>query len=347
MLEQTEFIRNAWYVAAWDHELQAGTPLARTLLGERVVLYRDAAGRPVALEDRCCHRAAPLSLGRVEGDCIRCMYHGLKFDANGRCVEIPAQAHVPPQAAVRAFTVCEQDHFVWIWMGERELAGDSRPPAIPWQSDAGWCWKPGYMHYRANIQLITDNLLDLSHLSFVHLATLGTPQTAQTQPAYREIEGGVEVSRWDIDSAPTPLHAKAGMQGKVDRWLVFRWYPPGTFLLDAGSCPTGTGAPQGVRQGGIQFRNTSIQTPETAHTTHYFWTHARDFRLDDEALTDEIQAQVAAAFEEDRVVIEAQQEVLRTRAPGPIVGIVADAGPRMARRLIELRLAQDSAAEFA
>lgn len=346
MLEQTRFIRNAWHVAAWDFEVSAARPLARTLLGRPVVLYRDTTGRPVALADRCCHRATPLSLGQVEGDCIRCMYHGLVFDRRGRCVSIPAQPQVPPNASVPAYEVCEQDHFVWIWMGDTG-AGPHPPPSIPWQSDAAWKWKPGYVHYKANVQLIIDNLLDLSHVSFVHTSTLGTPRTAETQPVYREIDGGLEVSRWDIDSVPTPLHAKAGMSGQVDRWLVFRWYPPAVFLLDAGACPTGTGAPQGVRQGGIQFRNTSIQTPETEHTTHYFWTQARDFRIDDDALTEQIHAQVEAAFEEDRRIIEAQQRRLRADGNGPFVAIAADAGPNRARRLIVRRLRQESDADLA
>jgi phenylpropionate dioxygenase-like ring-hydroxylating dioxygenase large terminal subunit len=334
-LEADRFIKNAWYVAAWDHEVQPGQRLSRTLLGERVVLFRGQDGRAFALEDRCCHRAAPLSLGRVEGNCIRCMYHGLLFSGEGRCVEIPAQDVIPPQMAVKSYALHEKDHFLWIWMGDPAEAVPASVVDLPWQSGPEWRWKPGYVKYSANIQLIIDNLLDLSHLSFVHLKTLGTSQTAMSKPEYSDIPGGLAINRWDLGSDPTPLHKAAGMSGKVDRWLNFRWFPPAMFLLDSGSCPAGTGAPEGKRTGGIQFRNTSVQTPETVDTTHYFWTHARDFRLEDEALTDQIHAQVEAAFEEDRVIIEAQQAVLKESRGRPLFGIQADAGPARARRLIQ------------
>jgi phenylpropionate dioxygenase-like ring-hydroxylating dioxygenase large terminal subunit len=346
MLEKTQFIRHAWYVAAWAHEL-SNKPLARTLLGESVVMYRGSDGLPVALEDRCCHRAAPLSLGKVEGNCIRCMYHGLKFDSGGQCVEIPAQPQVPKQMCVKAYPLHEKDGFVWIWMGDPAMADASKIVDLPWQSSQEWRWKPGYVKYEANIQLIIDNLLDLSHVSFVHLSTLGTAQTAQSDPKYEDIEGGIMISRWDINSDPTPLHAKAGMSGKVDRWLNFRWYPPGIFLLDSGSCPTGTGAPEGKRINGIQFRNTSIQTPETQYTTHYFWTHARDFKLDEDSLTDTVHDQINTAFEEDRVIIEAQQKKLRQQPDAKIIGIRADAGPNRARQLIDQALERESTEEFA
>jgi phenylpropionate dioxygenase-like ring-hydroxylating dioxygenase large terminal subunit len=101
------FLRNSWYVAARSAEV-ARKPLARILLNEPVALYRKEDGTPVALEDRCCHRQLPLSMGRLEGDELRCGYHGLKFDASGTCVEIPGQTAIPPQARVRAYPLLER-----------------------------------------------------------------------------------------------------------------------------------------------------------------------------------------------------------------------------------------------
>src|SRR5947208_10186817 len=111
------YLRNSWYVAAWDREVSR-RPLARTYLDEPVVLFRKEDGTPVALQDRCCHRYLPLSRGKLEADRLRCGYHGLLFDADGKCVEIPGQANIPPQAKVRAFPTQERVGWIWIWMGD-------------------------------------------------------------------------------------------------------------------------------------------------------------------------------------------------------------------------------------
>lgn len=88
------FLRNCWYVAAWDHEIGPEQLFQRTILGQSLLLFRTSAGNVVALDNKCCHRHAPLSLGRREGDCVRCMYHGLKFGPDGKCVEIPGQTAI-------------------------------------------------------------------------------------------------------------------------------------------------------------------------------------------------------------------------------------------------------------
>ena len=126
------FIRNTWYVAAWDHEITAEGVFARTITGIPVVMYRKGEGRVTALEGRCCHRSAPLSVGRRGGHCVRCPYHGLKFDAAGQCIETPWGQRIPPQARVRAFPVVEQHRWVWIWMGDPERADASLIPKTPW-----------------------------------------------------------------------------------------------------------------------------------------------------------------------------------------------------------------------
>src|ERR1700751_5736567 len=112
------FVRNCWYVAAWEDEISADSVLERTLLGESIVFYRASDGRVVALENRCCHRGAPLHAGRREGDSLRCPYHGMLFNAEGQCTEIPGQDRVPPRACVRSYPVAERDEMIWIWMGE-------------------------------------------------------------------------------------------------------------------------------------------------------------------------------------------------------------------------------------
>jgi phenylpropionate dioxygenase-like ring-hydroxylating dioxygenase large terminal subunit len=167
------FLMNSWYVAAWDHELIDGKLLARTILGKPVLLYKGESGRVVALDNRCCHRGAKLSNGRMEGDDVRCMYHGLKFDPSGKCIQIPGQDNIPPKLGVRSYPVLERQHLIWIWMGEAAKADPSKILEFTYLRDPAWRGKPDYMHYDANYLLIVDNLSDFAHLAFVHTKTLG------------------------------------------------------------------------------------------------------------------------------------------------------------------------------
>ncbi|MCM2356047.1 MAG: aromatic ring-hydroxylating dioxygenase subunit alpha [Arenimonas sp.] len=341
------FVRNCWYVAGWDHEVPAEGFLARTLLNEPVLLYRDSAGRAVALENRCCHRSAPLHLGRKEGDCVRCMYHGLKFDPSGACVEIPGQASVPPQARIKSYPVAERNRLVWIWMGDPALAKAEDIVDFFWHDSPEWRMKPGYIHYQANYQLIVDNLLDFTHLAWVHPTTLGTQSAADLKPKIeRDLAGNgtLTITRWYLDDEMPNLHKSvAAFEGKVDRWQIYQWSPPALLRMDAGSAPAGTGAPQGVRvPQALQFRHTSIQTPETDRTSHYWFCQARNFALDDEAMTETIFQGVVVAFEEDRRMIEGQQKVLDLVPERPMIPIAADAGLSQARWLTD-RLTRNEA----
>lgn len=334
------FIKNCWYVAAWDIEVPAEGMLARTLLGEPVLLYRDSQGRPVALEDRCCHRSAPLSLGKKEGDCVRCMYHGMKFDPSGACVEIPGQDTIPAKACVKSYPVVERDRLVWIWMGDAARANPDDIVAFPWHQSPEWRMKPGYLHYQAGYQLIVDNLLDFSHLAFVHPTTLGTSSAAELKPTIeRDTKGNgmLTISRWYLNDEMPNLHKRvATFDGKADRWQIYQWSPPALLRMDAGSAPTGTGAPEGTRvPQAVQFRHTSIQTPETATTSHYWFCQARNFELDNEKMTEQIFADVVVAFEEDRRMIEGQQKVLNLVPERPMIPIAADAGLNQARWLLD------------
>lgn len=341
------FVRNCWYVAGWDHEVPIDGFLPRVLLGEPVLLYRDSQGRAVALEDRCCHRSAPLHLGRKEGDCVRCMYHGLKFDSTGACVEVPGQPAVPPKTCVRSYPVVERDRLVWIWMGDASLADPAEIVDFFWHGSPEWRMKPGYIHYQANYKLIVDNLLDFTHLAWVHPTTLGTSSAADLKPQIERDTAGngtLTIRRWYLADEMPNLHKRvARFSGKVDRWQIYQWSPPALLRMDAGSAPAGTGAPEGRRVAeALQFRHTSIQTPETETTSHYWFCQARNFALDDEAMTEQIYQDVLVAFEEDRRMIEGQQQVLNLVPERPMLPIWADAGLNQARWLID-RMAKNEA----
>lgn len=343
------FIRHAWYVAAWDHELPQGGLLARTLLGEPLVFFRTSDGQPVALADRCCHRAAPLSHGRLEGQNLRCMYHGMKFNPQGRCIEIPGQDSIPPQACVRSYPVVERDRFIWVWMGDPVQADPSQILDFFWHQHDQWRMKPGYIHYHAHYQLVVDNLLDFSHLSYVHPTTLGTSSNAQVRAQIERIgEGpsapGLRVTRWYLNDEMSPNHRRvASFDGKVDRWQIYEWHAPAFLRMDAGSAPTGTGAPEGRRAPlALQFRHTSVQTPETLGSTHYFFCQAHHFGLDDPALTEAIYQDVVKAFGEDRSIIEAQQRILDASPGFRPVATAHDSGLNQARFILKKRLAQEA-----
>lgn len=338
------FIRNAWYVAAWSHEVGADAVFRRVLLDRPVVLFRDREGALHALLDRCPHRHAPLSDGRNEGDGLRCLYHGVKFDPRGRCIEIPGQATPAPGLEVQSFPIVERDRLAWIWMGDPALAAAAEVPALPWLDDPRWGKQPGYLHYRANYQLIVDNLLDLSHLAWVHAKTLGNAKQASLRPTVETRDGVVHVSRWSVGDDPAPFHARVGrFTGKVDRWNLCEWRPPGLFLMDAGVAPTGSGAPEGNRTGAIQFQHLSAQTPETERTTHYFFAHAHDFQPDDAEVSRRVYDEVMAGFEEDRAVIEGQQANIELDPDARMRGIVHDLALNQGRFLIERLLRAEAA----
>jgi len=302
------FLRNAWYVVAWDHELPAGKLLSRRVLDEPVLLYRTPDGRAVALADRCCHRHAPLSLGRLEGDCVRCMYHGLKFDPSGRCVEVPGQSRIPSTAAVRSYPVVERNRWVWLWPGEPNRADAAEIPDTFSLASPDWRMSPGYMKYDANYRLILDNLLDFSHLAFVHPTTLGgTEKLADTRPDVRRLERGVRVERWLLNVAPAPFHSKVhSFAGTVDRWWFYDFLVPGILLMHSGAQPTGTGAPQGRHSGALEFRSCQAVTPACAETSHYFFAVPRNFALDDAQIDRSVMEDISTAFAEDQKIIEAQ-----------------------------------------
>jgi vanillate O-demethylase monooxygenase subunit len=331
------FLKNTWYVAAWSHEVPPGGMFARTITRVPLLFWRDASGRVVALEDRCCHRAAPLSKGRREGDNVRCMYHGLLFDPGGRCIEIPSQEFIPPAARVRAYPVVERFKWLWVWMGDPERADASLIPDTHSLDDAGWRGKPGYLHYEANYLLITDNLLDFSHLSYVHETTLGgTTNYAAIRPKVTRGARGVRVERWLLDDEPAPfLKNLKTWPGKVDRWNIYDVVLPGVLLMDSGSAAAGTGAPQGRRVDAAEFFGCQAVTPETERTSHYFFQQSHAFALDDPAVTENLANSVLAGFFEDQDIILAQQRILDLAPDAPMLAMRMDTALASFRALIE------------
>lgn len=340
------FPRNFWYVAAWDWEVRRQELMSRTICNERVVLWRQEDGTPAALEDRCCHRHMPLSHGRLRGNDVECLYHGLTYDARGACIRVPSQKAIPPNAKVRSYPVVERYHWIWIWMGDPALANPDLIEDFHWMDDPLWSAKGERLDLKGNYLLIVENLLDLTHLQFVHPTTLGTQAIAAAPIKTEREQNRVRVTRWMLDHTAPPFFQKAGNIGaeeRVDRWQVIDYTPPAFVRLDVGCARTGTGARDGDRSQGISMRNLNAITPETETTTHYFWAQAHNFKIDDPTVTELIFRQVHTAFMEDLAVIEAQQNTINAfgeKLPEP-VDFNQDAGGIQARRIVEAVLAAE------
>lgn len=332
-----KFPLNQWYVAGFAWELK-DKPVGRTLLGKPVVLFRTADGQVAALEDRCCHRALPLSSGTLEGQGLRCGYHGLLFDATGQCLEVPGQAKVPSKARVQAWTVQERDQIIWIWFGSPEQPQpSSEPPAYEVHSSGEYVFEGGIYHYDAPYQLIHDNLLDLSHLGYVHLRTIGGNASIHMNAQMRveSDEGAVRVIRHMPGSEPPPTYSAAyPFQGKVDRWQEIEFLVS-HLRIWTGAVDAGTEPLDDPRRGGFHMRGFHGVTPETETTSHYFWTIATNPKNDVEAIKAKVVEQTAMTFDEDKVVIEAQYRNMLEFGPRPMIDIHVDVGANRARKIIE------------
>ena len=355
------FLKNYWYVAAFANEI-GRDPFPRRILDEPVVLWRTEAGVPVAFEDQCCHRQAPLSLGRTVGDCLQCGYHGMTFDAEGACVAIPGQTSIPEGARVRTYPVVERWDFVWIWMGDAALADPETIPNCLFNQADDWACVGGYLHLDCHYQLLVDNLLDLTHETFLHAKTIGNEHVADTplakvqannkaalsvSPLQRAVSDrkSVTATRWMLDIDPPPIYTKSGgFEGrKVDRWQLLHFEPPSHVWLDAGVAATGTGAPDGDRKEGITHILYDGITPETERSTHYFWTFPRDYKIDDPAIDELLGVGIQNTFIEDKEMLEKQQALMDAYPDRVRIDINADAPATQARRLVDRLLKAEAA----
>jgi phenylpropionate dioxygenase-like ring-hydroxylating dioxygenase large terminal subunit len=332
------FLRNCWYAAGWGRDFAPEALSAVTILNEPIVIYRKADGSAVALEDRCCHRFAPLSMGRLEGDDLRCMYHGLKFGPSGKCIEIPGQAKIPPQAGVRRFPIVDKFSVAWIWMGDPALADEALIPDFVGVDDPRWAMKPGRMDYNANYVLINDNLLDLSHIAFLHNKSLGASFTPDGvgRPTVTKTARGVRISNW-INSGPSKM-SDVLSKSRIDIWQTYEFVIPGVFLLHADFYSSGTAAkfperePVDVEPMHRQFTCQTV-TPLTDDRTCYFFAYGPWAKEPEHAET--LYQLGLRAFNEDRVMIEAQQRNINRAPDAKMLTIAIDSGVAQFRRLME------------
>ncbi|WP_066555855.1 aromatic ring-hydroxylating dioxygenase subunit alpha [Croceicoccus bisphenolivorans] len=308
------YVRNAWYVAAWTADLDGAKPTGLRILGERIVLFRTESGKLVALEDRCVHRLAPLSLGRCEGERLRCMYHGILFDSDGAVTEIPGQDIVPRDAKVRAYPVVDRHGWAWVWMGDPELADDSAIPATIGTDHPDYLMGHGFLDYDCAAQLISENLLDFSHIGYVHADSFPQgDQMAKTHADIRPIDRGIRYRRWVENLASDAAGFPAA---PLDHYMEYDYVVPGILMMHIAGFPLGTakklefGEPDlsdAVRD--LTFTGQAV-TPIDERTTRYFFCYGMHRAHGNEEMIEPMMQLVQKAFAEDKVMIEAQQKVI-------------------------------------
>lgn len=324
-----DYVHNCWYMAAWAGEVPDGGFLARRLLDKPWLLMRLADGAFAMLADRCPHRFAPLSMGQRVGDTVRCGYHGLGFDAAGRCVHNSFGGPPPENARVATMPVVERHGALWFWPGDPALAD---PAQIP---DFAFCTGPEHLraHFvmQANYELVSDNLMDLSHAEFIHKDSFGTNGTllVHGRQTVRTDDDGAIWNNWDILSAEPPEWAKPmlGEGARINQTLHIRWHAPATMALFITLDNAATG--EGIVP---PMANPHIITPETQGSSHYFFTREHG---------EEAEALFRKAFlEEDEPMVEAVHERLGGEDfwdARPVILPTDKAGVLVRRRLMQLR----------
>ena len=340
------WVRNAWYVACMPDEIADG-PLGRRICGRAMVFFRGADGAVAALDDFCPHRGAPLSLGFVEGGRLVCGYHGLAVDCGGRVAAMPGQ-RVEGFAPVQRFPAVERHGFVWVWPGDAEAADEALLPTPMWADRSRWAYGGGLYHVAADYRLMVDNLMDLSHETYVHATSIGQKELNDAPVQTRTAGHEVVTSRHIDGITPPPFHAMAlrgaGLpdDGPVDRWQVCRFSLPSQVMIEVGVALAGQGgydAPEAVK---TQMVVVDFMTPETETSHWYFWGMARRFKIEDEALTESIKAGQAVIFAEDMQMLQRQQANLSAWPERRLLTLNIDAGGAHARRMISRAIAAES-----
>lgn len=324
--------------------------MSRTLLDEPIVMYRQKDGKPVALRDECPHRFVPLSHGELIDNNVQCGYHGLRFDRYGQCNDIPTQSHIPKSACVKSYPIVECHNLVWLWFGDSDLADETLIPdwtiesGLAHDTDSAWASCQDYYKPQANYSLVIDNLLDLSHVVFVHGSTFGSDGLNDAEVSSSVEENRISDRRQALNCNPGP--AFVGCVGdentEVDAWMDMHWLAPSNLLLEFGVT-----APGRPRNEGYQWIASHLLTPETQNSTHYFWVVSRAFDLSNEQLTKFWHDAVYGAFQEDDEILAKQQQLLGKQdlfSYKKPIALASDKSAMNARRIIS-RLLEEQVEE--
>lgn len=338
-MTQVQYLENAWYVAALTDEVTAAGLFRRVLLERSVMIYRKLDGTPVAMDDRCPHRFLPLSAGTRIGDEIQCHYHGLRFNSEGLCVHNPhGDGKIPSAAQVRDYPVVERDGFIWIWMGDKQKADDDLiMDCSLLTKNPSTSVLYNYMHNDANYELLTDNIMDLSHIDYIHGPLINTSgQLSPLKPNVKEINNDIHV-QWDWIANPVMQLFAPNLEDPekpVKQFFSVKWHAPSNMHLQVGALEKG----EDYHQDGLVFYDFHIMTPETKNSTHYFHGSTRNYMQNDKIFNEMHKSGIRHAFvTEDKPVLDLQQDEMKTHdlfALNPVL-LTSDAGNIRVRRKLQ------------
>lgn len=337
--------RNAWYVACTPDEI-AEKPLGRQICGERMVFYRGAGGAVSALQDFCPHRGAPLSLGFVRGEELVCGYHGLALGCDGKPSSMPGQ-RINSFPSARRFPVIERYGFIWVWPGDEDAADPAALHPLPWAESPDWAYGGGLFHIKCDYRLMIDNLMDLTHETYVHASSIGQKEIDEA-PVNTTVENGEVVTSRYMEGVKAPPFWRMALSGAgldpdstVDRWQICRFSLPSHVMIEVGVALEGQGGYSAPLEAKASSVVVDFITPETETSHWYFWGMARQFAVDDPAVTDSIRTGQGKIFSEDLDMLEQQQANLLRYPERKLLKLNIDAGGVHSRRAIDRAIASE------
>jgi len=348
------YVKNAWYVAAWCNEVDEAGLYSISIANSPVLMYRKEDGQLAAMADQCCHRHMPLSRGIREGDDIRCMYHGLKFNTKGRCIEVPTMKlsgdDVPAQFVVPAYPVAERHDWVWVWMGDPEKADEALIPPTTGPDHPDWFMHKGHLDYAANYLLINDNLTDLGHIAYTHKNSFagGRSDAYFNQPRVQKLDRGIRITRWNTN-APRRAYQK-GKADFYDQYMTYDFLVPGVLMMYQGMFEAGSAEAcdfgqvrEDLEPDTASFTSQAV-TPMTDATSRYFfsWGPRMVEHQENDQIVEGMWKLANQAFMEDKITIEAQQEIVNLQTGAPMVSITDDRGPVMFRKVLDSFVAEEA-----
>ncbi|USX23121.1 aromatic ring-hydroxylating dioxygenase subunit alpha [Oxalobacteraceae bacterium OTU3REALA1] len=339
--------KNTWYVACTPDEIET-KPLGRQICGEKIVFYRGAEGKVAAVEDFCPHRGAPLSLGFVREGQLVCGYHGLEMGCDGKVISMPGQ-RVRGFPCIRSYAVEERYGFIWVWTGDKELADPALIHHLEWADNPEWAYGGGLYHIQCEYRLMIDNLMDLTHETYVHASSIGQKEIDEA-PVNTRVEGEEVITSRYMENIMAPPFWRSALRGNgladdvpVDRWQVCRFTPPSHVMIEVGVAHAGNGG----YDADPKFKASSIVvdfiTPETETSHWYFWGMARNFKPEDKELTATIREGQGKIFAEDQEMLELQQQNILRHPDRKLLMLNIDAGGVQSRRLLDQWMEKENA----
>jgi vanillate O-demethylase monooxygenase subunit len=341
------FPKNTWYVACTPDEI-AEKPLGRQICGERIAFFRGPEGKVAAVEDFCPHRGAALSLGSVQDGKLVCGYHGLAVGCTGKTVSMPGQ-RVGGFPCIRSYPVEERYGFIWVWTGDPALADSALIHHLEWAGNPEWAYGGGLYHINCDYRLMIDNLMDLTHETYVHATSIGQKEIDEA-PVNTKIEGEEVVTSRFMENISAPPFWRAALRANgladdvpVDRWQICRFSAPSHVMIEVGVAHAGKGGYHADQAHKASSIVVDFITPESETSHWYFWGMARNFKPDDAALTATIREGQGKIFGEDGEVLERQQQNLLANPQRKLLMLNIDAGGVHSRKILDKMLALEQA----